>query len=603
MTNTRQIRKNKLRDFFSQPANIILVVFLVLLTITTIYPIITMILKSFTITTMETMMFPAFDDGDLFVDGWIKLLGGSDWSKARFYTPFIHSLVLSATSSFFAVLIGGIFAFFVCRTNIRWKGIISTLFIFPYIMPSWTIALFWRDFFVNDNIYAYNGLFTSLFGLKVPEWFVFGGFPIGLTLGIHYAPFAYILIGGILKNMDANLEEAATILKTPRSRIITKITLPIVLPALLNTVLLVFASSISAYSVPVFLGSPADYSTLTTSISFFKTSYPSLQYAVGLVLIILGLTILGINNALTGKRKSYTTVTGKSSQISYIDLKAGKTIIAVIGMIIVVFISIFPLIVFFLESVLVDHTSYAVSNWTSLYWLGDPNNKELISSIYMYEGGILRMKSIWKALGNSLLLSVSCALIAGTCGLLTGYAVVRKSNTRLAKIVSTLAFLPYLIPSLAFGLAYLAFAARATFLMNSLALLVLLGSIKYMPFATRSATGAMMQLSAEIEEAAILTGTPWWKRMVRIIFPIQKSSFLSGYLLPFISCMRELSLFVFVIADNRMILTTFMMYFDEKGLPQYGNAINMLIVLVVLFINLSINKLTGASIDKGVGGN
>ena len=603
MTKSRQFRINKVKEFFSQPANIILTVFLVVLAITTIYPIVTMVLKSITITTMETLMFPDYDAGDIFLDGWKKLVGGSDWSMARFYTPFIHSLSLSLTSSFFAVLIGGVFAFFVCRTNVKWKSITSALFIFPYIMPSWTIALFWRDFFVNDNFFAYNGLFTSLSGIKVPEWFVFGGFPIGLTLGIHYAPFAYILIGGILKNMDANLEEAATILKTPRSRIITRITLPIVLPALLNTVLLVFASSISAYSVPVFLGSPADYSTLTTSIAFFKTSYPSLQFAVGLVLIILGLTVLGVNNLLTGRRKSYTTVTGKSSQVSYIDLKAGKYIVASIGMLIVIFISLFPLVVFFLESVLVDHTSYAVSNWTGIYWFGDPANKALTEAIYMYEGGILRMPSIWNALKNSLILSASCSLIAGTSGLLVGYAVVRGNGSRLSKIVSTLAFLPYLIPSLAFGLAYLAFAARATFLMNSLLLLILLGSIKYMPFATRSATGAMMQLSAEIEEAAILTGTPWWKRMVKIIFPIQKSSFLSGYLLPFISCMRELSLFVFVVADNRMILTTFMMYFDEKGLPQYGNAINMLIVIVVLLINSTINKLTGASIDKGVGGN
>ena len=133
----------------------------------------------------------------------------------------MHSLTLSVISSFFAVLIGGVFAFFVCRTNVKWKGITSTLFIFPYIMPSWTIALFWRDFFINDSFAAYNGLFTSLCGLRVPQWFVYGGFPIGLTLGIHYAPFAYILIGGILKNMDANLEEAATILKTPRSTPIT----------------------------------------------------------------------------------------------------------------------------------------------------------------------------------------------------------------------------------------------------------------------------------------------------------------------------------------------------------------------------------------------
>ena len=152
--NTKQIRRNRRKDFFSQPANIILVVLLALLAVTTIYPIITMVVKSFTMTTKEKLMFPKYDTGDLFVDGWKKLLGGSEWSVARFYTPFMHSLTLSVISSFFAVLIGGVFAFFVCRTNVKWKGITSTLFIFPYIMPSWTIALFWRDFFINDSFAA-----------------------------------------------------------------------------------------------------------------------------------------------------------------------------------------------------------------------------------------------------------------------------------------------------------------------------------------------------------------------------------------------------------------------------------------------------------------
>ena len=91
--------------------------------------------------------------------------------------------------------------------------------------------------------------------------------------------------------------------------------------------------------------------------------------------------------------------------------------------------------------------------------------------------------------------------------------------------------------------------------------------------------------------------------MVKIIFPIQKSSFLSGYLLPFISCMRELSLFVFLIVDSNFIATTLLMYYNEKGYDQYGNALNLLIVIIVLLVNFIINKLTGASIDKGVGGN
>ena len=77
---------------------------------------------------------------------------------------------------------------------------------------------------------------------------------------------------------------------------------------------------------------------------------------------------------------------------------------------------------------------------------------------------------------------------------------------------------------------------------------------------------------------------------------------LSGYLLPFMSCMRELSLFVLIVASRNSVITTLLMFYDEKGYSQYGNALNLLIVLFVLVVNGLVNKLTGASIDKGVGG-
>lgn len=82
--------------------------------------------------------------------------------------------------------------------------------------------------------------FTAITGIQTPNWFAYGPFPIVVVLGLHYAPFAYILIGGILRNMDANLEEAALILKASRGKIMRKITIPIVLPAMLSTFLLVF---------------------------------------------------------------------------------------------------------------------------------------------------------------------------------------------------------------------------------------------------------------------------------------------------------------------------------------------------------------------------
>ena len=111
----------------------------------------------------------------------------------------------------------------------------------------------------------------------------------------------------------------------------------------------------------------------------------------------------------------------------------------------------------------------------------------------------------------------------------------------------------------------------------------------------------MLQLSGEIEESAVIENVPWWKRMIRIIVPIQRSTFISGYTLPFTSCMRELSLFVLLAAGSTELLTTLLD--NWMGVwTQHANALNLLIIITVLVINFIINKITGASIDKGVGG-
>ena len=206
---------------------------------------------------------------------------------------------------------------------------------------------------------------------------------------------------------------------------------------------------------------------------------------------------------------------------------------------------------------------------------------------------------------NSFLLSVVCAFLTGTIGLLAGYAIVRKKGSWLSAAVNHLTFFPYLIPSMAFGAIYLSmFSTRhgpIPALYGTFAILALIGTVKYLPFASRAGVNSMLQLGNEIEEAGIIMGISWWKRMIRIIIPIQKTSILSGYLLPYISCMRELSLFILLISPSTAVLTTMLFQYNEKGWNQYANAINLLIVLVVLLSNWVINKLTGASIDKGIG--
>ena len=123
------------------------------------------------------------------------------------YTIEKH-LLLSIFSCFGAILYGGIFAYLVTRTNLKFKKYLSSIFIFPYIMPQWTLAIVWRNLFNSNAVTGgSNGLLVSLTGIEMPLWWCRGLFPSVVILAIHYAPFAYILIGGILRNMDANLKK------------------------------------------------------------------------------------------------------------------------------------------------------------------------------------------------------------------------------------------------------------------------------------------------------------------------------------------------------------------------------------------------------------
>ena len=106
---------------------------------------------------------------------------------------------------------------------------------------------------------------------------------------------------------------------------------------------------------------------------------------------------------------------------------------------------------------------------------------------------------------------------------------------------------------------------------------------------------------SEIEEAAIIQNVPWIKRMTRIIIPIQKSSIISGYLLPFMTCLRELSLFMLLCVQG-FILSTTLDYFDEMGLYAFSSSINLILIVTILICNTLVNKVTGASLDKGIGG-
>ena len=592
---------NRLKTYFGKPQNVILLLFGLTLTYTTVAPIVAIVQDTFKIhpgtidqyLTGKAEGYSAANYTDLFT---------SRLAKTNLWMPILNTVLLAVLTCLIAIIFGGLTAFLVTRTNLKFKKYISSIFIFPYIMPQWTLAVVWQNLFNSNAVTGTsNGLLVTLTHIAMPLWWCQGLFPSAVVLGLHYAPFAYIMIGGIFRNMDANLEEAATILDTPKWKIMFRITLPMVKPAILSTILLVFGSAMGSYPVPHYLG----LTTLSTKYVSMNSKYTGEASILAIIMMIFGIMILGINQMSLKSRKSYTTVSGKSGQISKINLgKAGKYIIGIILIIVTFFTSLFPIVMFTLETFLPNPGDYSFlytgdfSNLTTKWWLTNDNNA---SALYGQKG-ILFNELIRRALSGTLLVAVCCALIAGTIGTLIGYAVSKNRRSKWASYVNNMAFLPYLMPSLAVGAAFfILFSNGKINLFNTYTLLIIAGVVKYIPFASRAALNSMLQLSGEIEEAAIIQDIPWIKRMTRIIIPIQKSSIISGYMLPFMTCLRELSLFL-LLCTQGFILSTTLDYFDEMGLYAFSSAINLILIVLILVFNTVVNKLTGASLDSGIGG-
>ena len=593
---------NRLKTYFSKPYNVILLLLGIVLSFTTIAPIVAIVEDTLQIPPGTIAAYLTGKAAGYTLGNYIDLFT-SKMAKTGLWPPLLNTVLLAVGTCLVSILFGGIFAFLITRTNLAWRKYLSSIFIFPYIMPQWTLAVVWQRLFNSNAVTGTsNGLLASLFGVTMPKWWCQGLFPSVVVLGLHYAPFAYILIGGIFRNMDANLEEAATILDTPRWKTMFRVTLPMVKPAILSTILLVFGSAMGSYPVPHYL----NLATLSTKYVSINAKYTGETGILAIIMMVFGVAIMLLNQLSLHSRKNYTTVSGKSGQISKISLgKAGRYVIALILVVVTFFTSIFPIVSFAFETFLPNPGDYSflytgdVSNLTTKWWITAEN----VTENGMYgQKGILYNETIWRAFGGTMLVSVSCALIAGTIGTMIGYAVSKNRRSKWANYVNSVAFLPYLMPSIAVGAAlFVLFSTEKINLFNTYTLLIIAGTIKYIPFASRSSLNSMLQLSGEIEEAAIIQDIPWFKRMTRIIIPIQKSSIISGYLLPFMTCLRELSLFMLLCVQG-FILSTTLDYFDEMGLYAFSSGINLILIVTILVCNTIVNKVTGASLDKGIGG-
>lgn len=517
-----------------------------------------------------------------------------------FWEPLLNTLSVAFGAIVLSVIVGGTLAWLLARTDMFGRKWFATALIVPYMLPAWTFALAWTTLFKNRTVGGQAGWFESL-GFTPPDWLSYGRLPVTIILALHYAPFIILLFGNALRRFDSQLEDSARILGAGRWTVARKIILPLMLPSLLSAIILIFAKCLGEFGVPYVLGLPVNFDVLATSL---YRNISSRQTGVAAVLagsiMLIGILAIMIDARLIRESRRFVTIGSKGAMDRLNPLGAMRipaTLFAALMFLLSVGL---PLATLFLSTVMKAPALFTLDNFTLDYWIGTDLNTVALQT------GILLSPDLWNAAWNSLSIVGVASITSGLLGLLVGYVVVRTPVRPLSTFLRQVTFLPYLVPGIAFAAAYLSLFAVPRGPIPALygtSLILMLALIAdQMPYASRAGISAMMQLGKDPEEAAQVAGAGWFRRIFSIVIPIQKGALVTGILLPFISGIKGLSLFVVLAVPSTDVLTTYSLRLVDYHYTQAANAVVLIIAAIAYLGALLGQKLTRTNLAEGMGG-
>ena len=561
-------------------------------------PIVTMLIQGVTVGARDTYIVqrPAGSLTSYYL--WRVFL--SPVSGDLFWRPLLHTVVVSACSVVLSLLLGGILAWLLTRTDLfgrRWFG---TALIVPYMLPTWAFALAWSTVFKNRTAGGQRGWLESI-GLTPPDWLAYGGVPITIIFTLYFAPLVILLLGNALERFDPQLEDAARSLGAGYGTVVRTILVPLMRPAIVSAATLILAKVLGEFGVTYILGLPTDFNVLATSLYRNISTRDSGSAAViAAAIILIGLLSLWVDVHFLAAARRFVTIGGKglvdrTRPLGRLRIPAT----ALCGFAFVVSV-IVPVAVLLLSTVMRRPADFSLGNFTLSYWFGRGLDTP------GFTDGILLSSDVWSAAWNTLWIVGVAAIGAGVLGQLVGYVVVRSPSRLLATALRQLTFLPYLVPGIAFAVAYLSLFAvprgPIPALYGTAAILVLIYLAEQMPFASRAGISSMMQLGPDPEEAAQIAGAGWWRRMSGIVAPIQKRALAVGVLLPFIAGVRSLSLVVILAVPGMDVLTTFAIKLVDFGFTQAANGVVLIVSAIAFGGTYAIQKTLKAEIGRGLGG-
>ena len=537
----KQSARLEREKFFSDPILIsMIVVLLIFLALFILYPLLMLLVDSF------------LEEGRVSFAVFARVL-----RLERFRTAFKNTLVLGFITGIASTAIGLLFAYVEVYVKLRTK-ILEKLFavvsMLPVVSPPFVLSL------SMIMLFGRSGMITRSL-LKIYDSNVYGLKGIAIVQTLTFFPVCYLMLKGLLKNIDPSLEEATRDMGASRWKVFTSVTFPLLLPGLGNAFLVTFIESVADFANPMLIG--GSYDTLATTIYLQVTGAYDSTGAAAMSVVLLSLTVvLFLIQKYYLERKTAATLTGKASRMRMLIEDRSVTV---------------PLTIFCTLVAAFVVLMYVMVPFGALFTLWG-RDYSLSLKWFQY---MLRTSGL-KAFKDSFVLSLIASPLTAFLSMVIAYLVVKKrfKGKGFIEFVSMLAMA---VP----GIGYIRGYANGLFrtgVMSGLygtgLILIIVFIVRSLPTGTRSGISALRQIDKSIEESAYDMGANSARVFMTVTLPLIKDSFFSGLVTAFVRSITAISAIILLVTPDFLLITCQINEQAEKG--NYGVACAYATVLIAI---------------------
>ena len=488
-----------------------------------------------------------------------------------------NTLIYAGGTVLEALVIAFVLAWISERSDIRGAGLIRTFMFISLALPPLAVTFGWI-LLLNPGNGAINVFIRNMTGIQESPFDIYTMEMMIFISGLVLAPTMYVMLCGVLRNMDPHLESAAEVAGSDRLAVLWHVTLPLIAPGLLSVVVYASMLMVQVFDTPLVIGLTAGVPVLSTRIYTLSSPEGALpQYglaaAFGVFLLALAMVLMWGYFRAVGVSEKFHVVTGRGFRPR--KVKLGRWRYAAILFVIAYFGLILPPLLALL--------------WTSLLRFYEVPSFEAMKQLTLanYQS-VIGLSVVKRAVGNTLVLMLSTATISMVLASIISWYSIRR-QTRWTRWLDAMAFTPMAVPGIVMGVAVL-LAYIHTPLYGTIWIIVLAQVTVSLPFGTRTMNGALVQIHKDLENAAAVSGATWMTSLRTIALPLLLPHFLNGWLWTVAHSMRDLTIpFLLRTTDNVVISPTLLQLWNTPNYPGASAlAILMIFALMALVVPVQI---------------